>query len=158
MISFISGDILQSKEQFIAQGVATGLQEGLGTGLALKISKKWPDQQKLFKRHARTKGFKAGDVFIANNIEGQPGIIYIATQPDMYHAQLTFLNKGLKNLLKLCNKSNFNSVALPKIGSGLGKLNWESEVKPLLREILESSRTQFVVYENYTIKDEVDGL
>jgi hypothetical protein len=39
MIFFISGDILQSQEQFIAQGVATGLQEGLGTGLALKISK-----------------------------------------------------------------------------------------------------------------------
>lgn len=158
MISFISGDILQSKEQFIAQGVATGLQEGLGTGLALKISKKWPEQQKLFKRHARTIGFKAGDVFITNNTGGQPGIIYIATQPDMYHAELSYLNKGFKNLLKICNKNNINSIALPKIGSGLGKLDWETQVKPLIKTIFETCQTQFVIYENFTNKDEINGL
>jgi flagellar biosynthesis/type III secretory pathway protein FliH len=33
MIKYISGDILQSKDEYIAQGVAVGSQEGLGTGL-----------------------------------------------------------------------------------------------------------------------------
>lgn len=42
MIEFTSGDLLQSQTQYIAQGVAEGNQEGLGTGLALKISKRWP--------------------------------------------------------------------------------------------------------------------
>lgn len=158
MVTFISGDILQSKEQFIAQGVAIGLQEGLGTGLALKISKMWPEQQKLFKKHARTQGFKSGDVFVAKNMEGKPGIIYIATQPDMYHAELTYLNKGLKNLLKICDKNNIKSIALPKIGSGLGKLDWEKQVKPLLIAILENSKTQFIIYEAFINKDEMDVL
>lgn len=35
MIKYISGDILQSKDEYIAQGVAVGSQEGLGTGLPL---------------------------------------------------------------------------------------------------------------------------
>ena len=39
MIKYISGDILQSKDEYIAQGVAVGSQEGLGTGLAFKLSK-----------------------------------------------------------------------------------------------------------------------
>ena len=38
MIKYISGDILQSKDEYIAQGVAVGSQEGLGTGLAYKLS------------------------------------------------------------------------------------------------------------------------
>lgn len=42
MIKYISGDILQSKDEYIAQGVAIGSQEGLGTGLAFKLSSKFP--------------------------------------------------------------------------------------------------------------------
>lgn len=40
MIESTAGDLLQSDAQYIAQGVAEGNQEGLGTGLALKISKR----------------------------------------------------------------------------------------------------------------------
>ena len=48
MIKYISGDILQSKDEYIAQGVAVGSQEGLGTGLAFKLSSQFPEIQKLF--------------------------------------------------------------------------------------------------------------
>ena len=43
MIKYISGDILQSKDEYIAQGVAVGSQEGLGTGLAFKLSSQSPE-------------------------------------------------------------------------------------------------------------------
>ena len=46
MIKYISGDILQSKDEYIAQGVAVGSQEGLGTGLAFKLSSQFPEIQK----------------------------------------------------------------------------------------------------------------
>ena len=64
MIEYISGDILQSTDEYIAQGVAVGSQEGLGTGLAFKLSSKFPEIQKLFKKHTRNSKFQAGDVFI----------------------------------------------------------------------------------------------
>ena len=44
MIKYISGDILQSKDEYIAQGVAVGSQEGLGTGLAFKLSSQFPER------------------------------------------------------------------------------------------------------------------
>ena len=50
MIKYISGDILQSKDEYIAQGVAVGSQEGLGTGLAFKLSSQFPEIQKHFKK------------------------------------------------------------------------------------------------------------
>ncbi|MDB5034815.1 MAG: hypothetical protein JWQ98_2056 [Chlorobi bacterium] len=102
MITFISGDLLQADTAYIAQGVAVGSQEGLGTGLALKISTKWPDIQAAFKRYTRNTRFEGGDIFVVKPSAGSPGVIYIATQPDMYHATLPFLNRGLRNLAKYC--------------------------------------------------------
>jgi O-acetyl-ADP-ribose deacetylase (regulator of RNase III) len=81
--------------------------------------------------------------------EDRLGIIYIATQPDMYHATIPFLNKALKNLVSYCLKNSVKSVSIPKIGAGLGKLDWETEVKPLIIRHLESSATMFFVYEEF---------
>lgn len=60
MIEFKAGDILRASEPYIAQGVAEGNQEGLSTGLALKISTRWPEAHSQFKRYARQSRFRAG--------------------------------------------------------------------------------------------------
>lgn len=149
MIEFVSGDILQTVTQYLAQGVAVGSQEGLGTGLALKISTKWADAQKQFKKFTYNNKFEGGDLFVVSPDENRLGIIYIATQPDMYHAVLPFLNKGLKNLATYCSKNKVESVSVPKIGAGLGKLDWETEVKPLMIKHLHESETSFHIYEDF---------
>lgn len=147
MIRFRAGDVLQATEHYIAQGVATGRQEGLGTGLALKISKRWPDVQTAFKKHTRVRQFAGGDLFAVPPTEDRPGFVYLATQPDMYHATMSFLRRATRRLARWAEGNDIPSVALPKIGAGLGKLSWEGEVKPLLIELLEPGRTEFVVYE-----------
>jgi O-acetyl-ADP-ribose deacetylase (regulator of RNase III) len=149
MIKFISGDILQTKSTYIAQGVATDSQEGLGTGLALKISSKWPEAQKHFKQFNRSQRFQGGDLFVVAPTRNRPGIIYIATQPDMYHASVSFLNRGLRKLARYCVKQQIESISLPKIGAGLGKLDWEEEVKPLLLKHLDELDTTFFIYEDF---------
>src|SRR5689334_15831911 len=102
MIKFISGDIFRTSAQYIAQGVATRSQEGLGTGLALKISQKWPDIQKQFKKYTRSHKFEGGNLFIVPPAANSPGLIYIATQSDMYRADIRFLNRGISKLAKYC--------------------------------------------------------
>lgn len=149
MLSFTSGNLLDAETEYIAQGVAVGSQEGLGTGLALKISRKWPDAQQRFKKFTHSNAFKGGDVFVVPPASDRPGVIYIATQPDMYHATLGFLNRGLRNLAKYCRNNGVNSVTLPKIGAGLGKLDWESQVKPLMIQHLSNAETKFTVVEDF---------
>ena len=149
MIEIVSGDILQSSCEYLAQGVAVGSQEGLGTGLAFKISRKWPDAQKQFKKFTQSHKFAGGDVFVSDPEDGRPGIIYIATQPDMYRASMSFLNRGLRNLVKFCEGKHVKSVSLPKIGAGLGKLDWEGEVRPLVFEHLVRTPTLFQIYEDF---------
>jgi O-acetyl-ADP-ribose deacetylase (regulator of RNase III) len=154
MIKFVSGDILKTKSHYLAQGVAIESPESLGTGLALKVSTKWPDAQKHFKQFTRSQNFLGGDIFVVRTTKSRPGIIYIGTQPDMYHASLSYLNRGLRKLARYCEKHEIESVSLPKIGTGLGKLDWEEEVKPLLMRHLEDQKTSFFVYEDFKDEDE----
>ncbi len=154
MIHFTKGDLLRSREAYIAQGVAEGNQEGLGTGLALKISSKWPDAQKAFKRYARSGRFTGGRIWVCDPTPDRPGIVYLATQPDMYHASVSYLRRALRELVKWSEQARIASVALPKVGAGLGKLSWEAEVKPLFVEMLSPSTCQFVVYEDFALGDE----
>lgn len=149
MIKFVSGDILQTKSVYIAHGVATDSHEGIGMGLAFKISSKWPEAQKHFKQFARSQKFQGGDIFVVAPTKRRPGIIYIATQPEMYQASVSFLNRGLRKLARYCVKQQIGSVSLPKIGAGLGKLDWEEEVKPLLLKHLEDLDTSFFIYEDF---------
>lgn len=154
MIKYVSGDLLQSTARYIAQGVAEGNQEGLGTGLALKISRKWPAAQTAFKKFARSGRFRGGDIWVAEPTTDHPGIIYLATQPDMYHATMPYLRRSLKKLAKFADDCEIDSIALPKIGAGLGKLSWIEDVKPLFEEFLSTSKCTFEVFEKFTTLDE----
>lgn len=149
MITFESGDLLQASEEYIAQGVAEGDQEGLGTGLAFKISRRWPAAQSAFKRHCRSGMFTGGSLWVFPPTESNPGIIYLATQPDMYHATMPYLRTALRALVAWAKKNDVNSVALPKIGAGLGKLSWSDQVQPLLIRYLDGPKCNFVVYEHF---------
>ena len=154
MIAFVRGDIFQTTTDYLAHGVAVGTQEGLGTGLALKLSTKWPEVQQSFKKYTRTHSFTGGALCVIAPTLDRPGVIYIATQPDMYHATISYLNRGLRNLVRHCAKAQIGSVALPKIGAGLGKLDWPTEVKPLLIQHLEPSVTRFLGYEDFKLEYE----
>ena len=157
MIEFTSGDLLQSEAQYIAQGVAEGNQEGLGTGLALKISKRWPEVQSAFKKYARSGSFRGGCLRACEPAGDRPGVIYLATQPDMYHATLSYLRKSLRRLVRWTANENVTSVSLPKIGAGLGKLSWDAEVKPLMIELLSQSECKFIIIEGFKHEYELEG-
>jgi O-acetyl-ADP-ribose deacetylase (regulator of RNase III) len=156
MVEFTSGDLLQSRQDYIAQGVAEGNQEGLGTGLALKISRRWPGVQSAFKKHTRSGSFKGGRIWVCPPNDDRPGVIYLATQPDMYHATVSYLRKALRSLVRWADREDIGSVALPKIGAGLGKLSWESDVKPMLKRHFTESTCRFVVYEDFRWEHEAD--
>jgi O-acetyl-ADP-ribose deacetylase (regulator of RNase III) len=147
MIKFISGDILHATSQYIATGVTTGTQENPGTGLALKISSKWPDAQKHLRQFARGNKFLGGDLFVVAPARNRPGIIYIAIQGETDDITSSFLNTGLRKLERYCAKRGIESISVPGIDAGLGSLDWETETKPLMAKYFEYGKTVFYVYE-----------
>jgi O-acetyl-ADP-ribose deacetylase (regulator of RNase III) len=157
MIKLSTGDILRTTSEYLAHGVATDSQEGMATGLAAKISSRWPEAQKHFRQFTRGNKFQGGDLFVVAPTRNRPGIIYIATQPDMYQASLPFLNRGLRKLARYSVKNKIASVALSKIGAGVGKLDWETESKPLVMKHLADLETTFYLYEDFGNGDEEAG-
>jgi O-acetyl-ADP-ribose deacetylase (regulator of RNase III) len=147
MIKFVTGDILRTNSEYLAHGVAAA-QEDMGTGLALKISARWPEVQKHFRQFARRNKFQGGDLFVVAPARNRPGIIYIATQPDSYETSLPFVNRGLRKLARYSVKNKIESVSLAEIGAESDKLDWETETKPLLMKHLDDLETTFYVYED----------
>ena len=63
MIEFVSGEFFKQLQNIYAR-FAVGSQEGLGTGLALKISTKWTDAQKQFKKYTFNNKFEGSNIFV----------------------------------------------------------------------------------------------
>ena len=73
----------------------------------------------------------------SNHAHGLPG-----------KASLHNLDKCLKNLAKKLEKDEVDSLAIPKMATGVGGLNWD-EVKPHLYKYLDPLPTRVYVYTQY---------
>jgi len=52
-------------------------------------------------------------------------------------AVLELIQQSAKELADFANKKGYNSIVIPRPGCGNGKRDWETEVKPLLSNILD---------------------
>lgn len=141
---YIQGDIFLSPEEVIAHGVAQQDIEDMGTGIAKDLRAIWPQSYECFKKFRRNHSFNTGEIFLDDS--NNPMIAYLATQPDLYHAEIPYIRKSLRNLKKSMEKNYIFSCALPKIGCGYGKLQYE-EIKPIIDEVFANSKQHIVVYE-----------
>ena len=95
------------------------------------------------------KRFKDIDLFLGNKVtyEGNQCYLYTTTNtyvisfPTKNHYKdsrnLELIETSTKQLIILTNKLNFEKVYLPRVGCGLGNLDWITEVKPLLQRYLD---------------------
>ena len=63
-------------------------------------------------------------------------------------ASIKYVNKSLKALAKIIKKEKISSLALPKLATGVGGLDWE-EVLPLIKENLGDLGIPVVIYTTY---------
>ncbi len=152
MIEFVTGDILKSKAEAIAHGVAPF--DHFNQGLALSLREQWPSLYKDFRHFCHTQKVEEGDVWTWKGAGG-PTIFNLftqeaATQQEGHpgRSSESYVNTCLKNLAKEIKKSNTKSLALPKLATGVGGLSWET-VKPLILKHFEGVDTKLFVYEKY---------
>lgn len=125
----------------------------MGAGIALEFKKRYPkmftDYQNICNRESDK--FKLGAVALWKNKEfpkTSPEFIWLF--PTKYHwkekSSLVAIENGLKMFLYMLEKTEIQSVAFPKIGCGLGGLNFENEVKPLLHYYLDPIKPLIEIY------------
>lgn len=151
MITRIRGDILLSDARAIAHGVAP--YDHFNQGLALALRERHPAMAKDFRHYCHQVNPKPGHAWLWAGPERV--IINLMTQepaPDnkAHPGKATTHNvsHALKELRKLIDAENIPSIALPRLATGVGGLDW-AEVEQLIENHLGDLDVSVVVYETF---------
>ena len=151
MIKTVHGDILHSRAQAIAHGVAP--HDHFNQGLALALRERHPAMAKDFRHYCHLENPKPGHAWLWAGPERV--VINLMTQDPppskTAHpgkATVHNVNHALRELRRIIETENIASLALPKLATGVGALDW-AEVKPLIEHNLGDIAIPVLVYETY---------
>jgi len=151
VITKVRGDILLSDAQAIAHGVAP--HDHFNQGLALALRERHPAMAKDFRHYCHQQNPKAGHAWLWAGPERV--IINLMTQepaPDNKahpgKATTHNINHALGELRGIIEKEGISSIALPRLATGVGGLEW-SDVEPLIESHLGDLEIPVIVYETY---------
>src|SRR6476469_10334562 len=152
MIHEIEGDILTTKAAAIAHGVAAN--DPMSQGLAAALHERYPAMHKDFHHWCRQQHPKLGSAWIWSGAGGVR-VINLLTQEGGYEhgskprgASESSVNHTLHALKKVIADEGLSSVALPRLATGVGGLDWKV-VWPLIQSQLGHLSIPVYVYGTY---------
>ncbi|MCB9638532.1 MAG: Appr-1-p processing protein [Myxococcales bacterium] len=152
MIYEVSGDILKTKAQAIAHGIAPN--DPFNQGLAMALRQQWPAMYKDFRHFCHQSHPNPGDIWLWGGVGGTR-IINLMTQEGAYDhgsrpgkAEVKHVNHALRALHKAILDEGFTSIAIPRLATGVGGLTWE-EVYPLIQQHLSDLEIPIYVYTEF---------
>lgn len=152
MITKVNGDILLTDAQAIAHVVAP--HDHFNQGLALALRENFPAMAKDFRHYCHQENPKPGHAWlwggaekVVINLMAQEAPADANAHPGK--ASEKYLNSALKDLKKIIEEEGLRSLALPRLATGVGGLEW-SAVEPLITEVLGDLDIPVIIYETYT--------
>ena len=129
----------------IAHGV--NCADAMGSGVARAIYMKWPTVKAMYHKHG---SMQLGD---AQFVDVEHGLLVAncftqktyGRDPDFQYASPQAISEALKAVAAKAIEFGVDEVHIPRIGCGLGGLDWERDVVPVLMEIEEDALLNFVV-------------
>ena len=121
----------------------------MGKGIALQFKEKFPKMYKQYKALCKDGKFNLGDVFEYNYGEGY--IFNLGTQATWRtKADINAIGQSISKMLFLASENRVEKIALPKIGAGLGGLNWDNVKATINKVALKHPNIELFVVENFT--------
>lgn len=153
MLKEVHGDLLLSSARTIVHGVAPN--DPFAQGLALALRERAPALYKDFRHYCQTHHPVPGSLWTWAGADGVRVVSLFTQQPVEGHhggkpgrASLSNVAHALKALRQLADREDLQSIALPRLATGVGGLSWE-EVKPLVTQHLGDVRVPVYVYSVY---------
>ena len=143
MIKYVNGDIFESECQTLVNPVNTvGV---MGAGLARNFAISFPGMASEYCHLCQIGLFTIGKLWIWRT--GERWVMCFPTKKDWRDpSRLEYIEAGLKNLVDTYETRGITSIALPKLGCGLGGLSWP-DVKSLIEKYLGDVEMDVEVYE-----------
>lgn len=152
MIHEVEGDILLSGAQAIAHGVAAN--DPMNQGLAQALHNNYPAMHKDFHHWCHLQHPKPGSAWIWSGAGGARIINLITQEGGHGHgsrpgkASVSSVNHALRALKKVIAAERLSSVALPRLATGVGGLEW-THVRPLISNQLGDVDARIYVYTKF---------
>jgi O-acetyl-ADP-ribose deacetylase (regulator of RNase III) len=120
----------------------------MGKGIALQFKDKFPKMYIEYKRLCKDGLFSLGDAY--TYIYDNGTVFNLGTQTTWKtKADINAVESSLIKMLSYAQKNNIFKIALPKIGAGLGGLNW-NDVKYIIDKVAKDyPQIDLFVIENY---------
>ena len=140
-VRLVTGDILKQaptgRERLVCPVNTQGV---MGAGLAGQFAEKHPFESTAYKTHARREGMGPGDVF-------ESGLVWFVATKGRWEApsREEWVITACDRMATLAHLEGLETVHLPALGCGLGKLDWR-RVEQIMVERLGASKTLFRVY------------
>lgn len=152
MIREVQGDILLSRAAVLAHGVAPS--DDFKSGLALSLRKQWPAMYNDFRHHCHQSHPKPGNVWSWGGPGGARIVALMTQEPPASagahpgRAKVKHVNHALRHLRQVIEEEGYSSVALPRLATGVGGLDWH-DVQPLIEQHLGDLDIPVYVYTTY---------
>ena len=126
----------------------------MGKGIAVQFRKKFPDMYMRYHNMCLSGNFNPGDVY--DYQYSSDGHVYnLATQKyygtNGQYAKLQYIEKSVSKMMELAESFGVKSIALPKIGAGLGGLDWDDVKKVIGRISSVHPNVDLYVVENFAL-------
>lgn len=151
MIHEVQGDILMTKAQAIAHGIAPN--DPFNHGLALALREKWPAMHKDYHHYAHQTHPHPGEMWSWGNYGIR--IFNLLTQEGTFEkgaapgkAKASNINHALKRLRHALEAEGIKSLALPRLATGVGGMDWK-EVRELIEKHLGDLEIPIYIYTEY---------
>ncbi len=145
-IVYVSGNILEATTEAVINPVnCVGV---MGAGLAKQFRDKYPNMFRDYKDICRCGELVPGRLHIFDREVFAPPffIINFPTKKDWREpSELEYIETGLVMLVRVLGRLNVKSISIPKLGCGLGGLNWH-DVNSLIKKYLSDVGVEVMVY------------
>jgi len=146
-ITEVKGDLFADKQAAILHGVNCKGVAGRGFVLALKQA--YPTALVKYTAYGKAGQLQPGGLVVYER-KSEPLILHAATQDGYGAGQRNAKAKWIESALELAivelDKRGITQLAMPRIASGLGGMDWGSEIKPIIVRVFAEWRGHVTIY------------
>jgi competence ComEA-like helix-hairpin-helix protein len=147
VVRYVKGDIFTSNAQTLVNTV--NCRGVMGKGLALQFKLRYPAMFRDYVASCRAGKVRIGKLHLYR--AGERLILNFPTKDDWRQpSKLEYIEKGLKYFVDTYRKLGIKSVAFPQLGCQNGGLDWEKDVRPLMRKYLDPLDIDVEIYTSCT--------
>lgn len=146
MIRYIqNGDILKAETQVVVTSVTTA--GAMAEGLSAQVARAYPDVEQEYKAALTQGNLDIGKVW-AVQPQSAPYIIVLfpTSREASRKSKLEYIRAGLESLAEVIQGHEWKSVAMPKLGTGVGGLEWDDVKKEIVDIYLDLENVELHIY------------